>query len=236
MKVVISQPRYLPALNYLQRLFFSDNFVVLDVVQRQARGWENRNKLLIPSPSWLTVPVSSSSRALIKDSFLDGTDWIDEHKKKISFHYRAAPYFDPKLLDQIYILSDESNQYTDILVAMLRNACRLLSFEPKLVFASDLLKPEEFAGGGVEILRRLSERVGAKTYVSGPNGRAYGVIQAFAGSEIGVRFHEFQHPIYDQLSKPFTPYMGYLDALFCCGVEWLSDFVRTKPDLRDCNG
>jgi hypothetical protein len=58
MKIVISQPRYLPTLNYLIRLYFSDCFVLLDNVQRQARGYENRNKLLMPSAKWLSISIS----------------------------------------------------------------------------------------------------------------------------------------------------------------------------------
>lgn len=234
MKAVISQPRYLPALNYLQRLFFADQFVILDVVQRQARGWENRNKLLLPEPTWLTVPVASSSRSLIVDTTIDGRAWVAEHKKKISQHYGKAPFFNERLLDQAFALNEGANRYVDVLVALMENACRLLSFEPKLVFASNLLKSDDFAQGGVQILRMLSERVGAKAYVSGPNGRNYGVVDGFSGSGIDVLFHEFQHPVYEQLNGPFVPYMGYLDALFFCGVEWLSGFTRSTPYLRGC--
>ena len=70
---VISQPRYLPALNYLQRLYFADIFVIFDVVQREVRGFENRNKLLLPKPKWLTIPVSSSGREKIYKSVLVST-------------------------------------------------------------------------------------------------------------------------------------------------------------------
>lgn len=234
MKTVISQPRYLPALNYLQRLYFADKFVILDVVQRQSRGWENRNKLLLPEPSWLTVPVSSSSRSLIFDTLIDGRDWLADHKKRVCQHYSKAPFFSEQLLDEAFSLNEDSNRYVDVLVALMKNACRLLSFEPKFIFASDLLVPDEFTQGGVEVLRLISERVKADIYVSGPNGRKYGVVEGFLGSGTGVLFHDFKHPQYEQLNHPFVPYMGYLDALFYCGVKWLSCVIRTTPNLRGC--
>ncbi|WP_409997593.1 WbqC family protein [Curvibacter sp. APW13] len=232
LNVVISQPRYLPALNYLQRLYFADKFVVLDVVQRQARGWENRNKLLLPLPAWLTIPVASSSRSLIVNAEINGRTWMDEHKDRISQHYGKAPYFNEELLDRVYKIDEVSNRYANVLIELLKNTCQLLSFEPCFVLASNVLTPEETARGGVEVLRLLSQRVNADCYVSGPNGRNYGVSEGFLGSGIEVRFHEFHHPIYDQGGRPFVPYMGYLDALFYCGVEWLFDFVRSTPDLR----
>lgn len=228
MMVVISQPRYLPALNYLQRLFFAEIFVVLDIVQRQARGWENRNKLLLPTPTWLTIPVASSSRSLIMESKVDGQVWIEEHKNKIVQNYKTAPHFSESLLNSALILHERSNSYSDILVELLRNACRILSFEPKITLASDVLDPFEVVG--VDVLISLCERIGADCYVSGPNGRNYGVIEKFSGTKIDVLFHDFSHPIYRQAKNiKFEPYMGYLDALFYCGVDWLSEFVRLPP-------
>lgn len=231
MKVIISQPRYLPALNYLQRLYFADQFVILDIVQRQARGWENRNKLLLPEPTWLTIPVSSPSRALIMDSKICGQQWITAHKDKIIQHYKNAPFFDDELLDQVYVLDETLTGYTDILLMLIRNACRLLSFEPRIVRASNLLCFEDCAVKGVKILRRICERIGADYYISGPNGREYGVIGEFSGSGVHLLFHDFTHPIYPQRNPPFVPYMGFLDALFFCGIDWLNQLVRTTPEF-----
>jgi hypothetical protein len=231
MKIVISQPRYLPALNYLQRLYFADQFVVLDIVQRQPRGWENRNKLLLPQPIWLTIPVSSSSRALIIDSKISGQQWIKAHKEKIIQHYKDAPHFNRELLDRVYTVNERLSGYTDVLLTMTKNTCRFLSFEPKLVLASNLLRTEDHMEKGVKILRRICDRIGADCYVSGPNGREYGVAEEFLGSGITLVYHEFTHPIYPQRNPPFVPYMGFLDALFFCGVDWLSQFVRTPPEF-----
>ena len=84
MKVVISQPRYLPALNYLQRLKHADVFVFLDNVQIQTRGWENRNKILINGKEkWLTIPVSSSKREVVFKAKIAGKDWLWKHKETV---------------------------------------------------------------------------------------------------------------------------------------------------------
>lgn len=66
-KLVISQPRYLPVISYLQRLYFADIFVFLDNVQRQPRGVENRNKIIVNGKEkWLSIPVKSSCLGGIK--------------------------------------------------------------------------------------------------------------------------------------------------------------------------
>ena len=232
MKAIISQPRYLPALNYIQRLFFADVFIVFDVVQRQARGWENRNKLLLPDPTWLTIPVASSSRSIIKDTKILNTDWIENHKNKIGFYYKNAPFFDSKLLDFIYnIEAPSDNSYVDVLLSLMNNICSALSFKPALVRASDLLLPEDYQENGVRLLRIVCQRSGASCYVSGPNGKEYGVDDEFSRHNIPVVYHNFIHPEYFQARHDFAPYMGCLDALFYCGREWLFEFVRKKPRL-----
>ena len=69
MKIAISQPRYLPALNYLQRIVVSDKFVLLDDVQHQSRAFEHRNKVRDAKKSrWLSIPIdrSATSRPLLK--------------------------------------------------------------------------------------------------------------------------------------------------------------------------
>ena len=232
MNIVISQPRYLPALNYLQRLYFADFFVVLDTVQRQARGWENRNKLLVPDPAWLTIPIASSSRELIVRTTISDRDWVSAHQYKISSCYKEAPYFDPSMLSRLYDLSDVGDSYVDVLVRLIMNISEVLSFSPALVRASELLSGE-VCSGGVEMLSTICKRFEGSTYVSGPNGRDYGVGEEFGRRGIPVRYHDFSHPIYDQRRDEFHPYMGFLDALFFCGVEWLSNFVRMQPELSE---
>ncbi len=231
MMVVISQPRYLPALNYLQRLHFADKFVLLDIVQRQSRGWENRNQLLLPNPTWLTIPISSSSRALIKDTQVAGSEWMDYHKARIRQHYRKAPFFNADILDLIYKETNNSTSFTSITRQMLTNTCDLLGFTPKLIHGSDLSQDILNKLDGPSKLAGICKLIGADCYISGPNGKAYGIEEAFKTTGIDVYYHRFTHPVYHQLSSCFSPYMGFIDALFMCGVEWLSDFVRQSPDL-----
>lgn len=238
MQVVISQPRYLPALNYLQRLYFADCFVILDLVQRQARGWENRNQLLLPTPQWLTIPIASSSRARLMDAVVDGLDWVESHKAKIKEHYRQAPFFSSIALDAFYQLPSNLSvqggiSFVQLAISLMSNACALLEFHPNLVLASQIVSKEEVVTGP-RLLRRLCEGIGGvKQYVSGPNGRDYGVCEAFYGTGIKAAFHSYQHPLYFH-GPSFVPYMGFLDALFFCGPEWVMAHVRERPVLEMC--
>src|SRR5262249_11031495 len=58
MKVAIHQPCFLPWLGYLDRMARSDLFVLLDHVQFERRGYQNRTPIRMEGEQrWLTVPV-----------------------------------------------------------------------------------------------------------------------------------------------------------------------------------
>jgi hypothetical protein len=236
--VTISQPRYLPALNYLQRICFSDVFVVFDIVQRQSRAFENRNKLLLPDARWLTIPIQSSSRALISETGIDGEAWVSTHKAQIVGGYRRAPHFDEALLD-LYFSAFLANSFecsSSFSAATIR-ALVLLLDELKLPhnfrFARELCDETIAAAEGPAKLRRICEKLNASTYISGENGRSYGVVECFADSACKVRFHLFEPAPYAQHNhiSGFIPYMGFFDALFNCGRDWFRDAVMKPPTL-----
>ena len=225
MDVVISQPRYLPALNYLQRLIAADRFIVLDTVQRQGRGWENRNKLLLPDPKWLTIPVASSSREMICNAVIKETEWIKKHQQQIEKYYRNHPFFDKTILNRYYQgivhLLGRQGSYCEILVQLLLNACSILGIEPKIILASQLENSATNEDIGPGKLCHLCKNVRANRYISGPNGRKYGVESAFSGSGVKVVYHYFEHPKYTQPGlDTFVPYLGFLDAIFSAGKDW----------------
>lgn len=236
MNIVISQPRYLPALNYLQRLHGSDCFVILDIVQRQSRGWENRNKLLLPDPQWMTIPIASSSRSKLVDTKILDMNWVEEHKSRIVRSYSGAPFFDQSILDALYeipnYLAFKDISFVELIVCFLKNAATLLKFNTNIILASEIISPED-ACTGPSLLRELCEKIsGTRGYISGPNGLSYGVCDAFKDSSVEVFFHKYNHPVYDQNRMDFVPYMGFLDAIFNCGLLWVSTQVKQPLELE----
>lgn len=236
--VTISQPRYLPALNYMQRICFSDTFVVFDVVQRQSRAFENRNKLLLPEPKWLSIPIQSSSRALLLDTIIDGQSWVTTHKAQIFAAYRCAPYFDDAILDLYFsAYQSECFEHSARFALATTRAVALILDELDLPynfrFASEMCNKEIAMAQGPQKLRQICEELGASIYLSGENGRSYGVGECFFGSECEVRFHSYNPTPYAQHNggKKFVPFMGFFDALFNCGRAWFMDEIMKPPVL-----
>lgn len=234
-KIAISQPRYLPALNYLQRIAISDIFVLLDNVQRQSRGIENRNKILVNGrPHWLTIPITSSSREKIQNTIVSKLDWLEKHKKTIHMAYSRHPYYDYDLVETYYENLD-STSYVDIVESMLNNLCKIFDIKPYFIRASSLSVDQNIKG--VENLYNISKHLGASIYISGSNGRNYGVKEKFAGGEQSIRvmFHDFNYPVYKQFNnkQKYHSWLCFFDPLFNLGVDNIKELLFSKPLLRE---
>jgi hypothetical protein len=237
-KIAISQPRYLPALNYLQRLYFADLFVFLDNVQIQSRGWENRNKLLINNTEkWLTVPLKSSHREIIINTAINGMAWVDKHKRMIYHSYRNHSYYDGALVEAYYhgvegVMEYSSSNFADTMIHLCKNACKIFDFLPRIRRSSHYGSTNEVHGP--EKLLRIAEETNAGIYISGSNGRQYGVVETFEGSGISVIFHDFTYPVYDQYGhESFVPWLGFFDPLFNLGVEQVKSRIYEEPVLNE---
>jgi hypothetical protein len=230
--LIISQPRYLPAINYLQRLYNADWFVFLDTVQRQGRGWENRNKILMKDEElWLTIPVVSSSRELIQNSRIAGTDWILLHKQKLESAYRHCTYFESDIINRYYVdtekvLIDTNYSYREVIIHLCLNACKILNFTPNWELAS---KCDPMMHSGVMKLVDIAENIGCTHYISGENGKYYGVDDAFRNSEMEALFHKFVYPNYKQCGATyFHPWMCFFDVIFNIGLEKTENIVKNE--------
>jgi len=229
MKVAISQPRYLPALNYLQRILISDVFVILDNVQHQRRAYEQRNKIKSTNSKgvWCSIPLDKdSSRPKIFSLKIAGSTWIEEHKTLIKAYYRHAEFFDEDLLNYLYKDLEGSNFIKNIMT-MTINICELLNINYNFIYASEL----ELDSSNDQLLYDITKKVGGNEYISGPNGRDYIVKEKF--HNIKLTYHEFHFPEYEQVNGGFIPWMSIVDQLFNIGLEQTKEYIFNKPILKD---
>jgi hypothetical protein len=177
-KVMISQPRYLPSVSYLERIKKADVFVILDTVQRVERGFENRNKIKDKNGAekWLTIPIRSSNRTLIKDTITDGLEWKIDHLNKVRNYYNNAMmefYFDA------YLNVMDTERYCENLVKGLIYLKSIFNIKTEFVLASTI---SNVSNGGIEELVRLVKGVNGDTYISGATCLEYGFTHEYAQS------------------------------------------------------
>jgi len=87
---------------------------------------------------------------------------------------------------------------------------------------------DDVGRGGTNVNLNISQKLNADVYLSGPSGRDYLDTSAFERKGINVEFHNFDHPVYKQLSEPFIPNMSSVDLLFNYGPESQSLLIGKK--------
>jgi hypothetical protein len=229
MIVSIMQPGYIPWLGYFDRISKSDLHIVLDNVAMDMSSktkFTNRNKIRTASSwSWLTVPLKSVNRSaelsIYDVEISSDVNWQDKHWKTIQANYSRSPFF----LDFSNYFKDFYKQNWTHLGPMLRESTEYLLHElgikTECIRSSDLSPQFKKA----DLIVELCEKVGAKTYLSGPFGRDYLVERAFETARIELQYHDYVHPVYTQNFGGFEPYMSVTDLLFNHGENSLEILI-----------
>ena len=225
MKVAIHQPHFAPWLGYLDRMARSDLFVILDHVQFERRGYQNRTQIRVNDEGrWLTVPVvQGSQQDKITEKVVDNPPpettrwWGPNAFQTLRFAYGKAPYFakySPRVKE---ILETRYEKLVDINQHMLDYLRECFEIDTKLVRSSDLTVEGQRSG----LLLSICQAVGASTFLGGMGGsRRYLEQDAFTAAGVGVEWQQFEHPRYVQCgSTTFIPGLSALDVLFNCGPD-----------------
>ncbi|MBM3289264.1 MAG: WbqC family protein [Candidatus Hydrogenedentes bacterium] len=220
MVCAIHQLHYLPWLRYFDKIARTDVFVVLDNIQYNKNGWQNRNKIKAASGAMvLTVPVHAPLGCTLDAVTIDETQrWRRKHRAAIRQNYARAPFFarHAEFLENAY--AREWTALNALNRHMLDYFVRELGIETRTVYASDL----NVHGTATERLINLVRAVGADTYYSG----AYALDQYLDAAQleaagIGLRLQEWCAPEYPQFHAPFVTDLSVLDLIMHCGPRSL---------------
>ena len=214
MIVSINQPAYLPWLGYFHRIAISQLHIVLDHVQFEKNSFTNRNRIRTSDGScWLTVPVKTKGRfgdlAIDSLEIADDSRWRRKHLDGFRTNYGRARCF----AEHRAFLQDCYERDWRLLIELgLHQLTYLLdafSISTPIVRSSEL----NVSGRKDELVLALCRAVGATEYVSGPFGRDYLREELFADAGIRVRYHDYNHPRYQQNYPGFEPNMCAFDLL-----------------------
>lgn len=215
MRVGIHQPHYLPWLRYFEKIARSDVFIVLDDIQYEKNGFQNRNKIKTPQGwTYLTVPVRKPTLRPICEIEIDpSTGWREKHRRALELSYRKAPHFARYWPELAALYEQEWTHLAALNRAMLEVFLRQLEIETPLRFSSDL--PTQ--GEATERLVELCRAVGGDTYLSGAYAlQVYLDPAVLRAAGIQLAFQEWQAPVYPQLypGAGFIPDLAVVDLLF----------------------
>ncbi|CAI9831664.1 WbqC-like family protein [Nitrosopumilaceae archaeon] len=208
--VSIHQPGYLPWIGYFHKMMHSDVFVVLDDVQYERGGWQNRNRIKTDrGSSWLTVPVSAPYGAAINEVEVDNSQkWASTHRKSVDIHYSKCEFF-RYWSKFIPCYENENKMLLDIDMETIKIFMNIFNINIKMLFSSELGITKKKSDLVLDICRST----GADTYISGAMGSDYLKLDDFEKYGISVKFQHVRHPKYRQRFGEFIPNLSALDLL-----------------------
>lgn len=219
-KIAIVQSNYIPWKGYFDMIASVDEFILFDDMQYTRRDWRNRNKIKTRDGlKWLTVPVKVKGKYLqtIRETEIDGEDWLKKHWMAICQNYQKAEYFDEvvSILEPLY-MSCKYDRLSALNRTFLEAVCNYLGIETKISNSWDY----GLADGKTERLIDLALQAGGTEYVSGPAARGYLEEHLFADVGLTLTWFNYDdYPEYPQLWDGFEHGVTILDLLFNCGKQ-----------------
>ena len=218
-RIAILQSNYLPWKGYFDLMASVDEFVLYDDMQYTRRDWRNRNRIKTAAGLlWLSVPVMVKGRfeQTIRDTRIDGTDWVQRHWRALECSYRRAPAFDATAawLEPLYRC--RWTHLSELNRALIEAVGARLGIATRLSNSWDYALAEDRS----ERLAAICEQAGAQIYVSGPAARAYLDEAVFRRRGIAVEWFDYgPYREYPQLWGAFEHQVSIVDLLFNVGAD-----------------
>ncbi len=216
MKVAIHQPHYLPWLGFVAKWAAADLLILLDTVQYEKNGWQNRNRIKTRhGVRWLTVPVHAPLGTSLADVTIRTSEpWARRHLATVSHAYARAPYFGRYRDSLAALYAEPWQRLAPLAIATVRWLGAALGVDTPVCLASEL--PVSTAHP-TDRLVELCRAVGATTYLAGADATRYMDLTRFSRAGIAVVGQRYEHPVYAQPYGDFVPFLSVLDLLLLHG-------------------
>lgn len=217
-KITIHQPQYIPWTAYFDKILNSDTFILLDNVQFQKNGLQNRNQIKTPQGKlWLTLPVNHSLGQLISDVVISDTKIKEKHLRSFTMNYSKSKYFGDIFEIVESSLGTGSNSLSDISIDLIKKILDYLGYNGEIILSSDLSVSTKAS----ELILDICKTVGAGKYISGMGGLNYLMRKDFEAAGIEVIFQKFKLDEHKQCFPKieFISDLSIIDLLFNVGSE-----------------
>jgi hypothetical protein len=215
-KVAILQSNYIPWKGYFDLVGMVDQFVLYDDVQFTKNDWRNRNLIKTATGlDWLTIPVGSNIKRLIRDVELPKCNWREVHLRKIRESYVESAYYNEVMeLVGSVLYSSEVTTLSMLNRLLIEAICRYLSIHTVFNWSWEFNQ----TSGKSERLASICVQAGATHYLSGPSAKSYLDESCFAKVGVIVEYVDYLgYPEYNQVHPPFCHNVSIMDLLLSCG-------------------
>lgn len=212
--ISIHQSQFLSWIPYFYKVLKSDNFVVLDDVQFQKNGVQNRNMIKTPQgQSWITLPVKHNLDTPINEVLVSNINVYEKLLKTLELNYKKSKYF-----DQVYdllakIILNSHNNLNELNNSLLMGILKTLEADINIDYSSNLNTIHKKDDLVIEIIKK----VGDYEYLSGSGALSYMDLEKFKAENIKVYVYKFNQEPYTQLwdkQVGFVKDLSVIDLLF----------------------
>ena len=225
----IHQPNFFPWLGYFDKIVQSDVFVFLDAVtypksSKTMATWTNRVAINIQNQKqWISIPVVREDGVqYINQVRINTSNWREKLKKTISFNYSKANYYDV-VAPHVFRWIDYDFEYvSDYNICIIKEISDYLGLKTSFVKQSDLNTQNH----STRLLVEIVKEVGCDTYLCGGGAAGYQEDFLFEENGLKLKYQNFEHPQYQQLSKEFIGGVSVLEPLFNLGFDGVSALIK----------
>jgi hypothetical protein len=218
------QPHYLPWLGLIAKIACSDIFIVLDNVQFEKNGWQNRTRYSTAiGLKFLTLPVRQegviSKNISIREIELANRNAAAKHWKTLLQRYGKRPGW-LRIEERLKaILLDDHERLFPLCQMTTDLTLEIFRLKPKIILASTL----SVVGKKGDRIVSLVKAVQGTHYLSGVGAKNYLDPAVFDRASLGLSFQEFNHPRYAQSN-------GGEFAAAAFALEW---FIEDPDNAAD---
>lgn len=230
----IHQSQFLPWVSYFYKILRSDVFVVLDDVQFQKNGIQNRNMIKTPQGAmWFTVPVRFSFGAAINEVEVANTGEYPRLLKTLKLNYGRSEFFQPVYSQVEEIFDRKLTNLNELNKELLSKTLKMIGKSPEVYYSSDV-KMHRMGKKKDDLVIAVIKHFKQKEYLSGLGALNYMDLRKFKKEGIKIYAYDFKYAAYKQLwdnKVGFLPDLSIIDAFFN-NLERISDYIFDNGALK----
>ena len=223
MKLLITQPTFLPWIGYFDLISDADVVVFLDDVQFEKRSWQQRNSIVTKNGlEWISIPIKVKGKRnqLIKDAHINSNEInFEKIKKKIKQNYIKSKYFSiyQEEFFNIFYSGLKNGSLASLNLSLIFWILKVLKINKKIYLSSELNSKNKSTQKIIDICKIFK----IDNYLSTAGSESYlkKDIDIIKNNKINIFFHNYMHPEYVQCFKPFFEYASIIDLLFNEGSD-----------------
>lgn len=232
--IAVYQPYFFPYLAYWQLLAAADVFVVGDEYQYKARGFINRNTILLNhAPHRFTISLKGASPSR-RIGEIDVLDDFAKFRKSLAHAYGRSPFHAEAMAVIDPILDYPDRNLARFLGNQIQAVSRYLGLATEIVYMSELgLDPE--CESKEQRLRDCVKRLGAGMLINPAGSIPLYPPSGFESHDIALRFLRSRAIPYPQANREFVPGLSLIDAMMCNSRQSLAALLSSY-DIIDATG